>query len=84
MRPGHLQRIALGQRAAIAAGGRWISGPDLCDMRTRAGLTQAQLAKLVDCSAAHISKCEGGRMRMSITLAERIHTVLAGRSWLLS
>lgn len=75
-----LRRIALGQQAAIAAGARWISGPELRDMRTRANLTQAELAQLVDCSAGHISKCEAGRMRMSVTLAGIIHSALASRS----
>lgn len=76
----HLRCIALGQREAIAAGGQWISGPELRTMRTDAKLTQQQLAKLAGCSLAHIANCEAGRMRLSVALAEGIRAALGNRA----
>lgn len=51
-------------------------GPILRKARTRAGLTQKEVAARTDTSSQHISKMERGEKRCSLTTLQRLDKVL--------
>ena len=51
-------------------------GARLKYFRCNAGYTQEKLAELANCETSTIGHCENGKARISLTLLERIATVL--------
>jgi len=55
-----------------------MSGPELQSARQRGGMTEAQLAAAVGCTASHIRALEMGRTEMGTDLCTRIRRALRG------